>query len=67
MHHKTLQYVSIEAVESFFEIYEVDIARGIPFDELFDDYLKGGYLVSTRTVFSETCLLIFYHSITSCL
>ena len=55
MHHKAPHCVSIKAVESFLEKYEVDIYRGIPFDGLFDDYSKGGYLVSTGTVFSKTC------------
>ena len=58
MHHKASQCISFKAVKSFFEIYKVDIDRGIPFDGLFDDNSKGGYLVSAGTVFSGTSLLI---------
>ena len=58
MRLKAPQCVSVKAVESFFEIYKVDIDRGIPFDGLLDDNSKGGYLVSALIVFSETCLLI---------
>ena len=58
MHHKAPQCASIKAVESFFKIYEFDIDRGNPFNGLFNDYSKDGYLVSAGTVFSETCLLI---------
>ena len=47
-----------QGCQKLFEIYKVDIDRGIPFDGLFDDNSKGGYLVSAGTVFSGTSLLI---------
>lgn len=43
---------------SFFDIYEVDVNRGILFDGLLDDHLKCGYLICAGMVFSKTCLLV---------